>query len=294
MADELNVSTYEQIVELLTNLATNYSNIASLFYTIFYDENPQEVTFQMYDKSGTLKDYKVKNLALSNAYRTTGTVIPEGTIEGAKGTLYQDLTNGEVYIKQSDEGNQNWKQLVNKALLDGYIMQGLVDPNGILSNGEYIGAISATPGTLYVDTKTTTLYIRLSVEEEGKFWKVISANVGGFALVNLSNVSVLEENTSKPFTNFVGSILADRTASEISSESDDKFPTAKAVYEYVTTTISSATEAISSTVAALVETKQDKSNLVTSISSLSTDTTYPSAKCMYDLIGNLEDIINAL
>ena len=37
--------------------------------------------------------------------------------------------------------------------------------------------------------------------------------------------------------------------------------------------------------------KQDKSNLVTSLSSSSTDTEYPSAKCVYDLIG---DINNAL
>ena len=34
--------------------------------------------------------------------------------------------------------------------------------------------------------------------------------------------------------------------------------------------------------------KQDKSNLVTSISSSSTDIEYPSAKCVYDMIGNIE------
>lgn len=36
------------------------------------------------------------------------------------------------------------------------------------------------------------------------------------------------------------------------------------------------------------------SNKVTSISSSSTDTQYPSAKCMYTLIGNIESLINAL
>ena len=40
--------------------------------------------------------------------------------------------------------------------------------------------------------------------------------------------------------------------------------------------------------------KQDTSNLVTSISSSSTDTQYPSAKCVYDIIGNLETILAAL
>ena len=40
---------------------------------------------------------------------------------------------------------------------------------------------------------------------------------------------------------------------------------------------------------------QTKSNLVTSLSSSSTDTQYPSAKCVYDLIGDIDtalDLIN--
>ena len=40
--------------------------------------------------------------------------------------------------------------------------------------------------------------------------------------------------------------------------------------------------------------KEDKTNKVTTISSSSTDTQYPSAKCMYDLIGNLETILETL
>ena len=39
---------------------------------------------------------------------------------------------------------------------------------------------------------------------------------------------------------------------------------------------------------------QLRSNLVTSISSSSTDTQYPSAKCVYDMIGNVETILNTL
>ena len=39
---------------------------------------------------------------------------------------------------------------------------------------------------------------------------------------------------------------------------------------------------------------QTTANLVTSVSSSSTDSQYPSAKCMYDLIGDVETLINAL
>lgn len=41
----------------------------------------------------------------------------------------------------------------------------------------------------------------------------------------------------------------------------------------------------------IASTYQTKSNLVTSLSSSSTDTQYPSAKCVYDLVGDIETIL---
>ena len=38
--------------------------------------------------------------------------------------------------------------------------------------------------------------------------------------------------------------------------------------------------------------KENVSNKVTSLSSSSTDTQYPSAKCVYDLIGNIESLLS--
>ena len=40
--------------------------------------------------------------------------------------------------------------------------------------------------------------------------------------------------------------------------------------------------------------KEDKSNKVTFISAQSTDTQYPSAKCVYDIIGDVETLLAAL
>ena len=39
---------------------------------------------------------------------------------------------------------------------------------------------------------------------------------------------------------------------------------------------------------------QTTTNLVTTLTTASTDATYPSAKCVYDLVGNIETLINAL
>ena len=43
-----------------------------------------------------------------------------------------------------------------------------------------------------------------------------------------------------------------------------------------------------------LSTYQTTSNLVTSLSSLSTDTQYPSAKCVYDIVGNIETLLAAI
>lgn len=39
---------------------------------------------------------------------------------------------------------------------------------------------------------------------------------------------------------------------------------------------------------------EETANKVTSLSSSSTDTQYPSAKCVYDLVGDIETLLNAL
>lgn len=43
-----------------------------------------------------------------------------------------------------------------------------------------------------------------------------------------------------------------------------------------------------------LEAKENATNKVTSISSSSTDTQYPSAKCVYDIVGDIETILETL
>lgn len=40
--------------------------------------------------------------------------------------------------------------------------------------------------------------------------------------------------------------------------------------------------------------KEDSSNKVTSLSAQSTDTQYPSAKCVYDIVGDIESLLAAI
>ena len=57
MAEEIKYATYEQIVTVLSKLAVNYTNIANVFYDVFYNEEPMDITVQLYAENGELKDY---------------------------------------------------------------------------------------------------------------------------------------------------------------------------------------------------------------------------------------------
>lgn len=48
------------------------------------------------------------------------------------------------------------------------------------------------------------------------------------------------------------------------------------------------------TVATKLNSKEEASNKVTSLSSTSTDAQYPSAKCVYDIIGDVESLLAAI
>ena len=66
-------------------------------------------------------------------------------------------------------------------------------------------------------------------------------------------------------------------------------PNAVAIYYYIV--VATVATSIS---AAEWDAKQDKSNLVTTLSAGSTDTQYPSAKCVYDLIGDVESLLSSI
>lgn len=300
----LNAATYEQIVTLLSQLATNYSNLAGTFYDVFYSNVAQDVSFKMFDDSGVLKDFTVKNLAKSNEYKITGNGNPNGNIAATMGTTYQDLDSGDLYIKTTNsDSNQGWEYFIKGSFFNNYLRQGTENPND---------NVSAPVGTLYVNTNTATLYI--CIDKDNSKWAPVSSSFLEFADRDLSNIT---DNGKKVIDDEIKGELG--TKAETITEdtrTNDYIPTALAVSQYVdprfntkqdksnmasvledSTTTYPNSRVVYDAVSELsneVDTKQDKSNLVTVLSEESTDAQYPSAKCMYDLVGNLEDIINAL
>ena len=237
---ELTFATYEQIETILTKVANNYSELARVFYNVFYNVTPMDVTFQMFDEAGVLQTYTIPNRAKDFTYILNGEGSPEGNVEASKGSTYQDLTNGNLYIKQTDGGNEGWSEFLVQEELDSYLLKGEGIPEG---------EISAEKGTLYIDIISSSLYIKTtSTGTQG--WLLISANTEDLANRDLNNLTEIGENK---FANPSLSNLSIQGQNIIDSKEDvlnkvdtlsaastnEQYPTAKVTFDYVNSKTSS-------------------------------------------------------
>ena len=293
----LEVATYEQILTILTQLATNYTNLFDVYYDMFYNQTPKDLALQIYDEEGNLNVVAIPNRAKDRTYILNGNGNPNGSVGAAKGSTYQDLTNGEYYLNL-DGSTTGWTKLIAKANLDEIIMQGGINPEG---------AVTAGKGTLYSDTQNGVLYIK-TTSTGNTGWINVSADIGNTANTDLSNLSSIGEahfaNPSLSNLSSAGQTIID-SKENVSNKaatitgSDTSYPTSGAVYRFVTDGLA-LKENLSNKVATLnasstdaqypsaklvydsLNLKEDKANKVTTVSASSTDTQYPSAKSVYD------------
>lgn len=240
MVDKITVPTYEKIETILSKLATNYSNIALSFYDIFYNTTPMEVTLQMYDEAGVLRTYTIPNRAMDMQNILSGEGSPNGNEDYAnfsKGSLYQDLQNGELYIKRTPEGvDEGWDPFINQEDLDELISVGVGKPENV---------VTATRGSLYVDKSNSQLYIK-TTDVGNTGWTLISADTDNLAKTDLSNLTEEGNNyfMNKSLSNMDATAQAlfdakqnieDRVTIVNSESTNEKYPTAKAVYSAIET-----------------------------------------------------------
>ena len=238
MADKITVPTYEQIETILTKLATNYSNLAVVFYDVFYNVNPMDVTFRMYDESGVLQEYTIPNRAKDMQHLLNGEGSPEGSVYGSLGDIYQDLANGLLYIKETPDGNEGWSAFATQDYLKTFILKGVGSPEGV---------VVANRGALYIDTSSASLYIKNTVTGNSG-WVLVSANTSVLADTSLSNLTAAGENhfANPSLSNLSegGAAILDgkevksnKVTSITSSSTDTQYPSAKATYDLVTTSV---------------------------------------------------------
>lgn len=182
---QIDVISFEQIATMLSQLATNYSNLFADYYNLFYNPTPMDVTVELYDDSGNLETITIPNRAKDRTYILNGEGEPEGVVEAEKGSVYQDLTNGIVYVKQfTTSDSTGWSELMTIGSLSEYLLQDAGSPEGV---------ITAAKGVLYVDRGSAALYIK-STDIGNTGWILISANTTNLANIDLSNLSNVGKN----------------------------------------------------------------------------------------------------
>lgn len=186
---QIDVISFEQIATMLSQLATNYSNLFADYYNLFYNPTPMDVTVELYDDSGNLETITIPNRAKDRTYVLNGEGDPEGVVEAERGSVYQDLTNGIVYVKQfTTSDSTGWSELITLGALSEYILQDIGEPEGV---------VTATKGVLYVDKGSANLYIKdTNIGNTG--WVLISADTRHLADRSLSN---LDESGLNKFLN---------------------------------------------------------------------------------------------
>ena len=231
----IDVPTFEQIATILSQLATNYTNVFADYYNLFYNPVPMDITVQIYDDAGNLNTIIIPNRAKDKTYILNGDGDPNNSVSAPKGSVYQDLTNGTAYIKQfANTDNTGWSEFMTLESLEDYIITGAGNPDGV---------IAASKGILYVDKSNVALYLK-STATGNTGWNLISADTTNLANKDLSNLSEIGNakfanpslsNLSTAGTALINSKenVSNKTDSINSSSTNVQYPTAKAVYDLV-------------------------------------------------------------
>lgn len=151
-----------QIAIVMSQLQHNYSQLAQNWFNIFYNNNPEDVTITFFDELGNLDTFTVPNRAKDFKNIVNGQGSPEGTVSATVGTVYQDLLNGEVYLKKVGTSTTGWIKIITETELDGMIQRGIVDPNG---------NVSGQKGDLFVDKAKGDIYIK-TTDTGNTGWKI--------------------------------------------------------------------------------------------------------------------------
>ena len=191
-------------------------------------------------------------------------------------TLLSDLTEDSTHRTVTDTEKSNWNEKVD------------IDVNN-LTNYELK---TNTGSTIELSINSSTYVMTLNLKNSAG--TIISTGTIDLPLeamvVNASYDSTTKEIVltlqSGSTVRFSVADLVSGLQSEITSSnklSSDLVDDTNSINKFVTSAEKSTWNA-----------KEDSSNKVTSINSNSTDTQYPSAKCVYDIVGDIEGILEEL
>lgn len=101
------------VAENLAELLTNTVNMTDVFYDMFINPTPMDITLYQYNTENELVPVVVPNRAKDRQIALTGTVAPTSSTDtkvqnAAVGTCYVNTTDDSVYFRVRESGNNLW------------------------------------------------------------------------------------------------------------------------------------------------------------------------------------------
>lgn len=211
----------DEIITLLQQLFVNMNNLDRIYYDLFINETPMDITLERYNQDGVIETHVIPNRAKDRQNVLQGRGNPEGAYNASIGVLYFDILTNNVYIKITESGPSGWILLrtsanfipgedyltpygsashltdISASSLDGGILDvrvggtGNTGLNGILKGKGENPIGTAVAGVDYVTPKTHIGMIGIfpgEIEQLPDGWLVANG-----ALINKTDYPVLAE-----------------------------------------------------------------------------------------------------
>ena len=211
------------VAENLVELLTNSTNMATVFYDIFLNPIPMDVTLYQYNDENVLEEITIPNRAKDRKIALDGVGSPEGSVDANVGAAYVDTASSLVYFKVSGTGNTGWTEVLTADALSDILddfqptisTSGtnvvLLDKDGNITSSADIGNISAnkslsnlsSAGNAVLAGKASVDLDNLSSTGEARFTQ-IQTSLTEKASVNMDNITSMGANNIRAIVGEVG------------------------------------------------------------------------------------------
>ena len=149
MATDLSsIRTIQDVINVLSVLFFNMNEIERVYYDIFINPIPMDVTLERYDDEGTLETITVPNRAKTSFEVLTGEGNPTGIVSASPGGFYLDTLGGDMYYKRTGTDAYGWVKLLSNASMQPGVDYLLPDGDG--SQLKNLNMANASSGVLAV------------------------------------------------------------------------------------------------------------------------------------------------
>lgn len=148
MADLTNIRTLQDVINALNIVYFNMNEIERIYYDMFINPDPMDLTFQRYDDQGVLENITLPNRAKDRQDLLTGNGSPEAVVQASVGTYYLDTLGQNLYFKGSGSDAYGWVEIYTTLNLK--VDEDFLAPDGDGSRLTNLNASNINSGLLTV------------------------------------------------------------------------------------------------------------------------------------------------